>query len=156
MTRVCADCSETLPITAFPFAYPGLRRRQCKPCFKKRDTLRKHRNRSVDVEAFREKERVLNRKKYLMHRDENIKRLVKQGNSPKGKARRLLRDAVISGTITKPKTCSNCSKVVPANRIHGHHEDYSKPLSVHWLCAVCHANVHLGRISLAILNERVK
>ena len=59
----------------------------------------------------------------------------------KTKANRKLRSAIRSGKITKPGTCSmsdeHCS-----GRIHGHHEDYSKPLDVTWLCSYHHARLH--------------
>ncbi len=38
-----------------------------------------------------------------------------------------------------PKKCSECSL---SGSVDGHHNDYSKPLEVQWLCRQCHANVH--------------
>ena len=52
------------------------------------------------------------------------------------RARRLLQSAVRRGTITRQAcACGN-----PDTQ--GHHEDYSKPLDVLWLCARCHADLH--------------
>ena len=47
--------------------------------------------------------------------------------------------AVKLGKLIKPKTCSNCTS---QNRIEGHHEDYTKPLTVIWLCHDCHIRKH--------------
>jgi hypothetical protein len=55
------------------------------------------------------------------------------------KARYLLNKAVKEGRIIKPSTCSDCSK--SGVIIDGHHEDYSKPLEVIWLCKKCHAKI---------------
>lgn len=43
--------------------------------------------------------------------------------------------ALKTGELTKPKKCSACGSSAP---LHGHHEDYDKPLEVEWLCAKCH------------------
>jgi hypothetical protein len=45
--------------------------------------------------------------------------------------------AVDHGKIHKPSHCSECKK--PSRMIHGHHDDYRKPLEVVWLCPSCHA-----------------
>lgn len=37
---------------------------------------------------------------------------------------------------------TNCSKCGVFGDVDGHHEDYSKPLEVLWLCRQCHANIH--------------
>lgn len=58
----------------------------------------------------------------------------------KVKARCLLSHAITSGKVVKPKTCSNCLK--EKSMIHGHHEDYSKPYEVKWLCIPCHFLEH--------------
>lgn len=48
-----------------------------------------------------------------------------------------LNSAVKTGKVTKPTHCEDC-KTEP-KRLEGHHEDYSKPLEVIWLCTPCHA-----------------
>lgn len=55
----------------------------------------------------------------------------------------ILGNAVRDGRITKPNACERCGKVEEKSRnIHGHHDDYAFPLSVVWLCAKCHKDVH--------------
>lgn len=52
-------------------------------------------------------------------------------------ARLKARYAVKKGILVKPKWCEVCNLVKP---LQGHHEDYSKPLEVIWLCTGCHAD----------------
>jgi ribosomal protein S27AE len=52
------------------------------------------------------------------------------------RAHRRLDYALRTGKITRPKKCDRCGKrCIPD----GHHEDYSRPLDVRWLCKRCHA-----------------
>jgi len=54
-----------------------------------------------------------------------------------------LRRNIYSGKIKRPNECEKCGTVcVPP----GHHADYSKPLEVEWLCAICHGKVHRREI----------
>ena len=53
--------------------------------------------------------------------------------------------AVLLGFIERPSSCSACQKAAP---VHGHHDDYSRPLSVRWLCAQCHADTHAKRVAV--------
>ena len=46
-------------------------------------------------------------------------------------ARRYVRKAIAEGIIVKPEECSECLKKCNAE---AHHEDYSRPLDVIWLC----------------------
>ena len=46
---------------------------------------------------------------------------------------------VKNGCIHKPEYCETCNKKC---NVVGHHDDYSKPLSVRWLCLSCHAKHH--------------
>ena len=48
--------------------------------------------------------------------------------------------AVRSGKLKKPTECSVCNKT--SKRIEGHHDDYSKPLEIVWLCVPCHRKIH--------------
>lgn len=57
----------------------------------------------------------------------------------KAAARRALHRAVSTGQVIKPASCSRCDAT---KNIHGHHHDYSQPLSVIWLCAPCHCAEH--------------
>jgi len=61
----------------------------------------------------------------------------------KYKARCILRDAVHRKKINKPKKCENC--LIEFKRIEGHHEDYSRPLDVKWLCVGCHKDLHRNK-----------
>jgi hypothetical protein len=51
-----------------------------------------------------------------------------------------VRRAVKSGKLIKPKLCMKCGREV---RLSGHHEDYSLPLDVLWVCSSCHKLLHL-------------
>lgn len=55
------------------------------------------------------------------------------------KARTMVSNALRSGKLEKPDRCQNCGDKSP---LHGHHPDYSKPLSVVWLCVPCHRQIH--------------
>ena len=51
-----------------------------------------------------------------------------------------VRHAVKRGRIVKSATCKRCGD--SPKRMHAHHQDYSKPLEVQWLCGPCHARTH--------------
>lgn len=55
-------------------------------------------------------------------------------------ARQKLKDAVKSGKIIRPSTCSDCGD--PGRRIDAHHPDYARPYDVEWLCTRCHGVRH--------------
>lgn len=67
-------------------------------------------------------QRLLKRRQYLKH---HLKHLSRQ------KFRRALK----AGHILRPTFCSSCFiPCIPE----GHHQDYSKPFEVVWLCRPCH------------------
>jgi len=47
--------------------------------------------------------------------------------------------ALKSGRLTKPSGCSKCGA---AKHLIGHHDDYSRPFDVRWLCRRCHWRHH--------------
>lgn len=72
-----------------------------------------------------------------MHTDYNNK--YKQQHPDKYRAHRALEYAIRLGRIAKPKLCESCRE---KKRLEGHHNDYSKPLKVKWLCRHCHNETH--------------
>ena len=59
-------------------------------------------------------------------------------NKIKDAARSAVFHAVKAGRLIPAVACEKCS--VPA--VEAHHEDYSKPLEVKWLCVACHRAAH--------------
>lgn len=55
------------------------------------------------------------------------------------RARALVNDAIKAGKL-KRLPCHECG----AAESHAHHEDYSRPLKVKWLCRPCHRKHHGG------------
>lgn len=60
----------------------------------------------------------------------------------KTSAQQKARYAVRTGKL-KREPCVKCRAI----SVHGHHYDYSKPLSVIWLCATCHQREHAAMIT---------
>lgn len=70
-------------------------------------------------------------------------RTVAVRDKAKIRARHLLAVAIKKGTVTRPASCSKCATAcIPE----GHHEDYSKPLEVVWVCTACHMAGHKNNI----------
>jgi len=96
------------------------------------------------------KERMdyLNKRNYEFN-GESIRASVKgwaEENPEKVVAQNAFRKKVISGEIERPEACSRCG--LGSVRIVGHHEDYSKPFEVIWLCVSCHKRIHAGTLVL--------
>jgi hypothetical protein len=68
------------------------------------------------------------------------KRWIKR-NPLKRAAQVMVNNAVRDGRLLKTP-CEACGS---ASHIQAHHEDYSNPLEVNWLCRSCHVQVHLSR-----------
>ena len=95
--------------------------------------------RNKNREKIRAYNRVYNknwRDKYG-YASENRYRLL---NPDKCKARQLLNYAIKIGMIER-LPCEVCGGV----KSQGHHDDYTKPLEVKWLCPVCHTTLHRDR-----------
>ena len=57
----------------------------------------------------------------------------------KYKAKNAVNNAVRDGRLVKADACEDCGSTFA---LHGHHDDYTKPLEVRWLCALCHHRWH--------------
>lgn len=63
-------------------------------------------------------------------------------NPEKVAARLAVRAALESGRLVKPWWCEKCGAYA---RLDGHHDDYTKPLVVRWLCRRCHVRHHKAK-----------
>ena len=87
------------------------------------------------------------RNKWMKNHAEKVKEYKKKYNyrkypqdkkSGKVLARWKVSSAIKAGKLKRGK-CTVCSS---SKWIHAHHEDYSKPLEVVWLCPLHHSDVH--------------
>lgn len=72
----------------------------------------------------------------------NRKRRYRGKNPDKHRAHLEMRNAIRRGTLVRCP-CEVCA----SDRVEGHHDDYSSPLVVRWLCKKHHLEVHGGRFS---------
>lgn len=58
----------------------------------------------------------------------------------KRKAQHAVSVELMMGRIKNPGKCSSCEAITDV--LDAHHEDYSKPLDIRWLCKPCHTQYH--------------
>lgn len=63
----------------------------------------------------------------------------KEENYEKYSAHQKVKKAIKSGKLIRPDNCEVCEK---EGKIEAHHEDYTKPLDVIWMCQYCHLYHH--------------
>ena len=130
--KTCFKCGEDKALTDF-YKHPAMsdgRVNKCKECNK----LDVRRNRADKVEYYRE----FDRKRGARQTSEDC-RAQRAKYPEKYKARSAVSNAIRDGKLKKGCECEGCGC---SGRIEGHHEDYSKPLEVVWLCSACHKAVH--------------
>jgi hypothetical protein len=141
--KPCRKCGDTKPLSEF-YRHAQMSDghvHTCKPCMCA--MVRAAREQKLDAyRAYdRQRHRTPKRRQYArMKTDEH-----RRAHPEKTRARRMVRYRVARGMIV-PQPCEvggACFGIVQA-----HHEDYSRPLDVRWLCARHHADVHVGRVSL--------
>ncbi len=145
--KTCSKCNRSLPLSEF-YKQGGLCRPECKDCRKhylykyKRERREQYnayerRRYARDMEGERKKSQL----KYIKNRDAVLDRTKKYklDNPSINKAHRSVASAVRSGKLTRPSKCSNCGEI---KALDAHHDDYSKPLKVRWLCRSCHERKH--------------
>lgn len=150
----CNICQLDKPETEF---YPRKAERQgeylsaCKVCRSQKKKTEKY----SDIETSREKGKEIMRK-FRHNNPEKCKETHKkwrQKNKEKYNVKDFVRRAIKSGKLHKPKLCEFCFQPKP---LQGHHEDYSKPLDVKWLCAGCHKSWHRWKIIFNTTKKIIK
>ena len=106
---------------------------KCKECYKEgvRENYRKNRDYYIKYEKERRKKpewKIVREKFRGKYEEKYPERLA---------AKIILNHAIETGKIKK-QPCQICS----AKRVEAHHEDYTKPLDVDWLCNMHHRQKH--------------
>ncbi len=124
--------------------------RTCKEC--RKAMVRKNRAekaeyyRAYDRERFKNDPKVAERHRRYQSTEagkQSINRAHakwKAGNPDRYACHNAVNNAVRDGKLVKPDSCEKCG--ASGVKIHGHHDDYSKPLDVRWLCPACHVEWH--------------
>ncbi len=130
-TKKCGRCLKVKPLTEFhkTKSHSENRSWDCKVC------------KSVICKTDKYRERK--RWRYYNPLDPNRppvpKIRVRSAKPVESRARDRFSNEMKKGCIKKPTKCSQCGDVA---KLHGHHEDYTKPLEVIWLCIPCHRQKH--------------
>jgi hypothetical protein len=105
----------------------------------KKVTQKRRAQKTVAQQRYREKLKAEGRfKVYYKNKRQHTKNwLSKEGNMQKYHAHMKVHYATKNG-ILKRMPCEKCGN----EKAQGHHDDYSKPLSVRWLCAKHHSEHH--------------
>jgi ribosomal protein S27AE len=136
--KTCRSCNTEKPISEF-YVHPRMRDGHlsfCKDCVCKR--VSEH----SKSEYGRQVERAwLSTPKGRAKQYRNRKRM--RGLYPeKYRARVATHNAIRDGRLAKG-LCERCG----ASKVHAHHDDYSQPLNVRWLCQKHHYELHHKPIS---------
>ena len=121
----------------------------CKKCYKEKVRLHREEKRDYYIEYDKNRanqpHRVKAREDYAKTEKGIIagnkaKKNWCEHNLIKRSASFMVNNAVRDGKIIKPTKCESCAN--QHVRLEGHHDDYSKPLEVRWLCPRCHTAWH--------------
>lgn len=134
-TQVCFKCGLEKPLSEF-YEHPQMANGhlgKCKECTKKDNRINSRTEKTKEREKIRNK--TPKRKEHIVKTSRNWR----EQNPEKYRAHNKVNNAVRDGRLIKPKSCEECGK---KDNLHAHHEDYSKPLDVIWLCVRCHGKRH--------------
>lgn len=102
---------------------------------------RGRRSRSTDEGRERHNAQARAAQKRARERNPSYQRQKRITEGQKVRAREALSRALKRGRVVKPPACEACGRSHAL--LHGHHEDYMKPLDVRWLCPRCHKARHV-------------
>ena len=136
--KICIKCKKAKPLSGF-YKHPQMkdgRLNKCKECSREDST--NHRNDNIDkIRGYdRERGKLSHRSKFSTKTTQRIRKQFPHIY----KAQTIVNNTVRSGELVKPDICSACDK--KGRQIEGHHDDYSKPLDIIWLCSACHKQLH--------------
>ena len=131
--KECFKCGERKPLDRF-YKHSQMadgHLGKCKECTK----MDAHENREKRLEYYRAYDRERgNRQPPGYGKKYNKDYPIKYG------AITLVNNYVRDGKLIRAECCESCGK---QGRLHGHHDDYARPLDVRWLCGACHRRWHV-------------
>lgn len=131
--KVCIKCRQEFAFDRF-YRNSGMkdgRSNKCKECTK----VDVRENRAKKIAYYRDYDKARGSRKTLSQiREYRMK------NPDAYRAHNAVNNAIRDGKLKKKTECERCGS---AGHIQGHHDDYSRPLDVMWLCAACHTQRHL-------------
>jgi len=142
-TPKCKACGETDPLRFYSSINT-----YCKEHWKERVRLNRRRNyahyQKYEKSRASRPDRVAARNAYTNSDSGRVasrkaKAAYKAKNMIKRRAHVAVNNAVRDGRLMKPSRCEECGS---DGLLHGHHDDYAKPLDVRWLCTKCHELWH--------------
>lgn len=126
--KTCFKCGEEKPVERF-YRHPQMAEGhlgKCKECTK-RDVKTNRANRREQYSDYEQRRNALRREaKGKYHRLHNLR------NPEKYKARYAVSNAIRDGRLQR-QLCEVCG-----DKAQAHHEDYSRPFDIRWLCFVHH------------------
>ena len=131
MNKVCFKCGQTKDVNEF-YRHPMMgdgRLGKCKECTKRDVRLNNRKNAAQG----------LTRKQPNGNRYPEYQGFYRRKNPEKYAAVVMLNNAVRDRQIIKASACEICGET---KNIEAHHHDYQQKLSVWWLCASCHRQLH--------------
>ena len=117
-TKKCHRCEANKPLDAFPSHWKSLKPiKTCRTC------MPQYRRGGKPERAHKRKWTIKNAEKRSAHK--------------------VVEYAIANGKLLR----SPCERCGESDKIYAHHDDYSKPLDVMWLCSSCHFTRHkeIGR-----------
>ena len=149
--KVCIKCSESKPLSEYyrhkqmADGYLHKCKECCKSDAKKNREQKAEHYREYDKHRYQNDPKVKARNRRYAQSDagkiagNRAKKKWAEQNPIKRSASLMVNNAVRDGKLEKPDACDICGH---EGRIHGHHDDYAKPLEVRWLCSKCHESWH--------------
>lgn len=141
--KKCSTCKIEKPKEDFYSAKrskDGLKS-QCKKCHSITTMLSRNNDNHRDYNR-----EWMRRSKYCTRdevRERDMLRSRVRGKSIEVRARNLANRAVELGFLVRPDKCPECGET--DLKVHAHHNDYTKPLDVIWMCSECHGLRHRKR-----------
>jgi ribosomal protein S27AE len=143
MKKECFKCKKEKDLSEF-YCHPKMadgHLNKCKCCNKKDSS--EHRNKNI--EKVREYDRERGKRPERIKIGVQITKIWRAKDIRRQRAHNAVHAAIKSGKLVR-QSCLRCEH----GKTIAHHEDYSKPLDVIWLCQPCHKTRHKEIDALAM------